>query len=132
MAATRGIAGWHEMMKSGDSSLLDDLLADDVVFYSPVVHSPQEGKAITKLYLSAASNVLGSGNFEYVREVEDGLNVILEFRDEIEGIAINGVDMIRFNEDGQIVDFKVMVRPLKAIQKVHQKMGEMLQQMAPK
>jgi hypothetical protein len=132
MPETRGIAAWHEMMKSGDSSLLDDLLADDVVFHSPVVHTPQEGKAITKLYLSAASEVLGSDTFEYVREIEDGLNVVLEFRNEIDGIAINGIDMIRFNEDGQIVDFKVMVRPLKAIQKVHQKMGEMLQQMAPK
>lgn len=132
MATTRGIAGWHEMMETGDSSLLDDLLADDVVFHSPVVHSPQEGKAITKLYLSAASNVLGGDDFEYVREVDGGLNVVLEFRNVIEGITINGVDIIRFNDEGQIVDFKVMVRPLKAINKIHQKMAEMLQQLAPK
>lgn len=132
MGAKEGLAAWHKVIGQGDSSGLDDLLAEEVVFHSPVVHTPQEGKFITKMYLTAASEVLGGEGFEYIREVVDGPNAILEFRNEIDGITINGVDMIQFNEAGQIVEFKVMVRPLKAIQKIHQKMGEMLQKMAPK
>ena len=123
---------WHKMLESGDNSRLSEILADDVVFHSPVVHTPQAGKSITTLYLSAASDVLGGEKFHYLREVVDGNHAILEFQTEIDGIAINGVDMISFDENGLINDFKVMVRPLKAINLVHQKMGEMLQKMAPK
>jgi ketosteroid isomerase-like protein len=126
------IARWHEVMKTGDSSILDELLADDVTFHSPVVHTPQEGKEITKLYLSSASQVFASGEFGYVREVLDGNTAILEFVTEIDGIQINGVDMIQCDEKGQIIDFKVMVRPLKAINLIHKKMGEMLQKLAAK
>jgi len=123
---------WHKMLETKDYSLLPGLLADDVVFHSPVVHTPQEGKAITTLYLSAATDVLGGEAFHYLREVVDGRHAILEFQTEIDGITINGVDMISVDDQGLIVDFKVMVRPLKAINLVHQKMGEMLQKMAPK
>lgn len=126
------IERWHELVANHDNAILDELLAEDVTFHSPVVHTPQEGKAITTLYLASANQVLGGGEFKYVRELIDGNNAVLEFTTEIDGIHINGVDMIRCNDAGQIVDFKVMVRPLKAINLLHQKMGKMLQQLAAK
>lgn len=120
------IQQWHHILKNRDVAGLDDLLADDVVFHSPVVHTPQEGKALTKMYLGAAVQVLGNESFTYVREVIDGNNAVLEFTTDMNGIIINGVDMIRWNEAGQIDDFKVMIRPLKAINLLHQMMGAML------
>lgn len=130
MSAKIGIEKWKNYMKTHDKSVLVDLLTDDVVFLSPVVHTPQEGKEITLLYLNSADKVLGDDNFKYVREVIDGDTAVLEFTNEIDGIAINGIDMIRFNEEGRITEFKVMVRPLKGMQKIHQKMGEMLQKLS--
>ena len=122
-----GLARWHAYMEHGsDPALLADLLADDAVFHSPVVHTPQAGKAIVMAYLVAAAHVLGNDTFHYVRELVDGDDMMLEFVTEIDGIAINGVDIIRFNEDGKISDFKVMVRPLKAINKVWEMMGNQL------
>ncbi len=119
---------WHETFNSnGDSSQLAELLADDVVFHSPVVHTPLEGKEITLKYLLSAGVVLNNGSFRYVREVVGQSDAILEFVTELDGIHVNGVDMIRWNEEGKIVDFKVMVRPLKAIQSVHAMMGQQLQ-----
>ena len=118
---------WHEVAKSGDPANLDDILADDCVFYSPIVHTPQEGKQITKLYLTAAFGVLASGPFRYIREVVSGNDAVLEFQTEVDGIFVNGVDMIRWNDEGRIVDFKVMIRPLKAINLLHQMMASMLQ-----
>ncbi|MEM7535253.1 MAG: nuclear transport factor 2 family protein [Chloroflexota bacterium] len=123
------IQTWHEIIKTRDPADLDTILADEVVFHSPVVHTPQVGKQITMLYLSAAAQVLGGEQFEYVREVYGEHDAILEFETDLDGIHLNGVDMIRWNDDGQIVDFKVMVRPLKAVNKVHQMMGAMLAQM---
>jgi predicted SnoaL-like aldol condensation-catalyzing enzyme len=125
--AHAGLAMWHAYMEHGsDPTLLADLLADDAVFHSPVVHTPQVGKAIVMAYLVAASHVLGNDSFRYVRELVDGDDMMLEFVTEIDGIAINGVDIIRFNENGKIIDFKVMVRPLKAINKVWEMMGNQL------
>lgn len=124
------IAQWHKMITSGDMTGLDALLAEDATFHSPIVFSPQEGKGMTALYLSAASQVLGGEDFRYVREVLDGDSAVLEFEVEVDGIYVNGVDIIHINEQGQIDQFKVMLRPLKAINLVHKKMGEMLQQMA--
>lgn len=121
---------WHRMIEARDASALDDVLADDAVFHSPVVHRPQEGKALTKLYLSAAIMVLGSSNFTYVREVINESDAVLEFTAEIDGIVINGVDMIHWNADGKIDDFKVMIRPLKAVNLLHQMMAQMLKQMS--
>lgn len=127
MSGHAGLARWHEYMQGGaDPAVLSDLLADDVVFHSPVVHTPQAGKPIVMAYLVAASHVLGNDSFHYVRELVDGDEMMLEFATEIDGIAINGVDIIRFNADGQIIDFKVMVRPLKAINKVWEMMGAQL------
>lgn len=118
---------WHELAEKGDAEGLDDLLADDAVFHSPVVHTPQEGKAITRAYLAAAFGVLNNEHFEYLREIVDGNTAVLEFRTELDGIVINGVDMIEWDENGRIRDFKVMVRPLKAINKLHEMMAAMLE-----
>ncbi len=118
---------WHHIVENNDVNALGELLADDAVFHSPVVHTPQEGKAITTMYLAAANHVLGSGGFHYLREVVGERDAVLEFQAELDGIRINGVDLITWNEDDKIVDFKVMVRPLKAVNLLHQKMGEMLQ-----
>jgi len=118
---------WHRIAESGDPSGLADLLADDAVFHSPVVHSPQEGKALVTMYLSAAASVLGNDSFKYLREIVDGQNAVLEFICEVDGITINGVDIIRWNDEDRIVDFKVMVRPLQGVNMIHQKMMAMLE-----
>jgi SnoaL-like domain len=126
-AAHPGLARWHEyMQRGGDPALLSALLADDAVFHSPVVHTPQVGKPIVMAYLIAASHVLGNDSFHYVRELVDGDEMMLEFVTELDGVTINGVDIIRFNESGLISDFKVMVRPLKAINKVWEMMAAQL------
>ncbi|MDE2434641.1 MAG: nuclear transport factor 2 family protein [Sphingomonadales bacterium] len=110
-----------------DPAALEAMLADDAVFHSPVVHTPQVGKAKVMAYLGAAGSVFGNGSFRYVRELVDGDNVMLEFEAEMDGILVNGIDLIRFGESGLIKDFKVMVRPLKAINKVWELMGARLQ-----
>lgn len=120
---------WHRLIGNGDPSGLDALLAESVVFHSPVVHSPQEGKALTTLYLTAAFHILANDSFRYVRELYGERDAALEFTTEIDGIQINGIDLIRWNEDGQIVDFKVMVRPMKAIDKLKTLMMGMLEQL---
>ncbi|WP_422059376.1 nuclear transport factor 2 family protein [Sphingopyxis sp.] len=126
MSARDGVAAWHGYMQTGNAEALKELLAEDAVFHSPVVHTPQEGRDKVFAYLHAASHVLGGENFRYLREIVDGDQAMLEFQSELDGIQINGVDIIRWNADGQISDFKVMVRPLKAINKVWEKMGAML------
>jgi hypothetical protein len=123
---------WHALLESQDLSRLDELLADDVVFHSPVVHTPQRGKALTTLYLTGAYHVLLNSGFRYVREVVSDTDAVLEFVGEIDGIHINGVDMFHWNADGAIDDFKVMVRPLKAINLLHGLMAKMLEQLGPK
>ena len=120
------ISAWHQVVSSRDPAALKALLADDVVFHSPVVHTPQRGKAITFQYLMGATQVLNSKHFRYERQILGSHDALLEFSTEIDGIQINGVDLIRWNDDGLINDFKVMLRPLKAVNLVHQKMGEML------
>ena len=120
------LSTWHDIVRIRDADGLSDLLADDVVFYSPVVHTPQVGKAITTMYLAAAVHVFGNDSFRYVREIVGESDAVLEFETEIDGIIVNGADMIKWNDDGKIVEFKVMVRPLKAINLIHQKMAEML------
>ena len=118
---------WHELVQTRNAKGLRDLLAEDVVFHSPVVHTPQAGRAVTTQYLAAAFQVFFNASFRYVREVVGPRDAVLEFQVEIDGITVNGVDMIRWNDEGRITDFKVMIRPLKAINLIHQKMGAMLQ-----
>lgn len=117
---------WHDVIFNQDKAKLSQILADDVIFHSPVVHTPQKGKQITFMYLSAAFIVLFNDTFKYVREVTNETETLLEFEVEIDGILINGIDMISWNNEGQIISFKVMLRPLKAVSLIHQKMGQML------
>ncbi|HUO80350.1 MAG TPA: nuclear transport factor 2 family protein [Steroidobacteraceae bacterium] len=124
--AADALRSWHRIVATRDAGGLAALLADEVVFHSPVVHTPQAGKAITARYLAAALAVLGNPTFRYVREVAGERDAVLEFEVEIDGLSVNGVDLIRWNEAGRIVDFKVMLRPLKAVNLIHQKMAAML------
>jgi hypothetical protein len=122
----RIIDNWHRIARSGDCTALDRMIHEDAVFESPVVHTPQRGKAITIKYLTAAVATLNNPSSEFVGEWSGEQSVIVEFKSEIEGIAINGIDMIRFDDTGLITHFKVMIRPLKAVNLIHRKMGEML------
>jgi len=124
--ALTGLDAWHRVVETKDLDLLSSMIADDAAFHSPVVFKPQQGKALTLKYLSAATKVLANDAFHYVGQWTSPGSAVLEFITEIEGVAIDGVDMITWNADGKIVDFKVMIRPLKAIEKVLQKMGEEL------
>ena len=121
------LARWHRLVQDRNSEGLATLLSEQVVFHSPVVHAPQVGKAITTRYLTAAFHVFFNKSFRYVREVVGARDAVLEFQVEIEGISVNGVDMIKWDDNGTIVEFKVMIRPLKAIHLIHEKMAAMLQ-----
>lgn len=118
---------WHHTVTSKDPRALAAILADNVVFESPVVHTPQAGKRITFAYLEAAMHVLNNEHFRYLNAWESAQSAVLEFQTECEGITINGVDIIHWDANGQIDHFKVMVRPLKAVNLLHKMMGEMLQ-----
>jgi hypothetical protein len=126
MSTSPVIDAWHHLVQHRDMAALKTLLADDVVFHSPVVHTPQRGKAITAQYLTGGLQVLLNASFRYERQIIGSHDAVLEFVAEIEGVQINGVDLIHWNDAGQITDFKVMVRPLKAVNMLHQQMGAML------
>ncbi|GAB3678716.1 nuclear transport factor 2 family protein [Salinisphaera aquimarina] len=121
------IAAWHQLVESDSADGLDALLDDTAVFHSPVVHTPQVGKQVTRAYLAAALQVFGNDTFRYVRELRGERDAVLEFELELDGIHINGVDMLQWNDAGKITEFKVMLRPLKAVNLIHQKMAAMLQ-----
>jgi hypothetical protein len=120
------IAIWHHLVDTNDPAGLDSLLADEVVFLSPVVHTPQRGKALAMGYLGAAFRVFFNPSFRYVREIIGETDAMLEFETEVDGVQVNGVDIIRWNAQGKIIEFKVMVRPLKAITVIHERMAAML------
>ena len=140
---------WHAYMRGDLPGALDELLDDDVIFYSPIVFTPQRGKALTTLYLQAASQTLpgdpsapdvapqtdadstSSGGFRYTKKVLAGDTAVLEFETTVEGKYVNGVDIIRCNDAGRIVEFRVMIRPLQAVNLVHRQMGETLERMKP-
>jgi hypothetical protein len=119
---------WHEILEQRNTDRLDEVLAPDCVFLSPIVHSPQRGRDLTRLYLTGALNVFND-SFRYIKEVVTEQHAVLEFTCEVDGIAINGVDIMTFDEQGKIVEFKVMVRPLKAVNLLHAKMKAMLEQL---
>jgi len=123
------LAAWHEIVQKRDVTGLSDILDKDAVMISPVVFTPQKGREITLMYLNAAFHVLANDSFKYVREMTDDNGAILEFETEVDGIYINGVDMISWNQQGLITEFKVMVRPLQALTMLQQKMAEMLQRL---
>lgn len=118
---------WHQIVRTRDLAALASLIADEAVFFSPVVHTPQAGKAVTLQYLGAAFEVFFNPSFRYVRELTGARDAALEFEVEIDGVSVNGVDMIKWNDEGKIVEFKVLIRPLKAINLIHQKMAALLQ-----
>ena len=120
------IKKWHKVIETDNLELLNDIIADNAIFSSPVVFKPMEGKEITMMYLNAAGESFNMEKFEYTREIHDGMNSVLEFETYIDEISVNGVDMIEWNEDGKISNFKVMIRPYKAVQKVQEKMIEAL------
>lgn len=135
------IKQWHDFTHGNFPGGLDALLADDIIFYSPVVFTPQEGKELAKLYLMAAGNTFGGddakkngdledSSFRYTKEVLSGNQAILEFETKIEGKYVNGVDIISFNEDGKISEFKVMIRPLQAVNIIHMQMQKMLAELS--
>ena len=127
MTARQGLERWHAVIADGSKpAALAAIIREDAVFHSPVVHTPQRGQALVVAYLAAAGKTLGNASFRYVRELIDGENALLEFETELDGIHVNGVDLIRFDEDGMIADFKVMVRPLKAVNKVWEAMAAQL------
>jgi len=141
------IERWHAHTRGELANGLDELLHDDVVFYSPIVFTPQKGKAITTLYLQAAGQTLpgektstmsqaGSDDvpkgFRYTKEILDGYHAVLEFETTVEGKYVNGIDMITCDDNGKITEFRVMIRPLQAINLVHKQMGEMLKRIHPK
>lgn len=121
-----GLDRWYAYFRTHDRAALWELLHPDAVFESPVVHTPQRGRDITFKYLTSAETVLGGPGFRYVGEWRNANSAILEFENEIEGVRLNGIDMITFADDGRITHFKVMVRPLKAINLLHRLMGEEL------
>lgn len=138
----RVLEAWHRIVRGESSEALDALLADDVVFYSPVVYTPQQGRAITKLYLMAAAGTfagkpvdaseradLSSSPFRYTKQVLSGKQAVLEFETELDGKYVNGVDIIECNDAGQIVEFRVMIRPLQAVNLMHARMKAMLEGM---
>lgn len=117
---------WHEMLEARDISRLDEVLAENCVFISPIVYSPQEGRELTKFYLTGAFQVFNE-SFRYVKEVVTPEHAVLEFVCDMDGIVVNGVDIITFDDQGKIVEFKVMVRPLKAVNLLHARMKAMLE-----
>ena len=136
----QNMAKWHAHIKGELAGGLDELLADDVVFYSPIVFTPQEGKTLTKMYLMAAGNTFSDGDknkapgseassFRYTKEVLSGNHAVLEFESTVQGKYVNGVDIITWNDEGKISEFKVMVRPLQAVNMMHAQMKAMLEKM---
>jgi hypothetical protein len=124
---TTALDAWYGFVKSNDRAALWEALHPDAVFESPVVHTPQRGRDITFKYLASAGQVLGGPGFKYIGEWRSENGAVIEFETTIEGITINGVDIIRFSDDGRLIThFKVMVRPLKAINLLHRLMGEQL------
>jgi hypothetical protein len=134
---------WHRHLRGDLPGGLDDLLHEDVVFYSPIVYTPQEGRDITKLYLTAAGQTLpgdgageggdgggeSKGGFRYTKQVLAGDTAVLEFETTVGGKYVNGVDIIRCDDDGRIVEFRVMIRPLQAVNRVHEQMRAALERM---
>ncbi len=131
------IERWHRYLRGDLPGGLDELLADDVVFYSPIVYTPQRGRDVTALYLQAAAATLPGdepgtsdspgGRFRYTKQVIAADTAVLEFETTVRGTYVNGVDIIRCDASGRIVEFRVMIRPLRAVTVVHEQMKAMLE-----
>lgn len=126
------VQAWHKLLEEGSIDRIETILDKKAVFYSPVVFQPQSGRKLTALYLANAYKMFfaeGNDSFQYVREIHSDTDSILEFTCEVEGIQINGVDILKWTAEGKIQEFKVMIRPHKAIEKVKEKMGELFTSM---
>lgn len=123
------LQSWHEVVRTRNPAALNQLLAKDAVFHSPILLTPQQGRDLVALYLTGAMHVIANPTFRYVREISDDANAVLEFETTIDDVHVNGVDLITWDEHGLITDFKVMIRPLKAINIVHQRMAELLERL---
>lgn len=124
------ISSWHEVVRNHDAELLKSILHKEAVFYSPILFKPQKGRKQVMTYLLSAAKMFSDTNFHYVKEVISERDAVLEFNAEIDGIQIDGVDIISWNENNQITEFKVMLRPFKAIEKVGEKMKAELENMS--
>jgi hypothetical protein len=122
-----GLDTWHKFVNERNIHKLNSFISDDVTLFSPVVFKPIKGKFMVTMYLQAAAEIIANDSFKYVREVVDKQNAILEFETEINGLSVNGVDMLQFTKDGKLKEIKVMIRPLKGVNVVHQKMAEYLE-----
>ncbi|MCS5635065.1 MAG: nuclear transport factor 2 family protein [Myxococcota bacterium] len=139
------IEKWHKYLKGQLPEGLDSLLAEDVIFYSPVVYTPQKGREITKLYLAAAASSFGGDEndgdgsrdltpsdpdaFRYTKEILAGNQAVLEFESRVGGKYVNGVDILECNDEGKLIEFRVMIRPLQAVNMMHEQMGAILKKM---
>ena len=123
---------WHEVVDKQDHNLLKSILAENVTFYSPVVFTPQKGRDLTLLYLMAAAQVFNNKSFSYTKEIINENHAALEFKLSIDGIEINGIDLITWNEEGMIIEFKVFIRPLQGVKVIHKMMQQMLENFSKK
>ncbi|MEP1034120.1 nuclear transport factor 2 family protein [Ekhidna sp.] len=123
------ISSWHQVVKTNDAKLLKSILDKEAIFYSPILFKAQKGRKIVMGYLLSAAKMFEGTGFHYVKELISESDAVLEFNAEIDGIMIDGVDIISWNEDGKIIEFKVMIRPSKAIEKVGEKMKAQLENM---
>tara|TARA_B100000767_G_scaffold101082_1_gene97075 strand:- start:90 stop:482 length:393 start_codon:yes stop_codon:yes gene_type:complete len=123
---------WHEVVTTQNQDLLKSILAENVTFYSPVVFTAQKGKSLTLLYLMAAAQVFNNKSFSYTKEIINENHATLEFELNINGIEINGIDLITWNEEGMIIEFKVFIRPLQGVNVIHKMMQQMLENFSKK
>ena len=123
---------WHEVVTTQNQDLLKSILAENVTFYSPVVFTAQKGKSLTLLYLMAAAQVFNNKSFSYTKEIINENHATLEFELNINGIEINGIDLITWNEEGMIIEFKVFIRPLQGVNVIHKMMQQMLENFTKK
>jgi hypothetical protein len=120
------IERWLRIIESGDTAELDDMLDEDAVFYSPAVFAPQHGRATAAAYLRAAEKMFSGTGFHYVEKWFGDHSAVLHFAAVVDGLAVEGIDMVHWNDDGKITSFKVMIRPFKALQGVIARMAELL------
>ena len=123
---------WHEVVTTQNQDLLKSILAENVTFYSPVVFTAQKGKSLTLLYLMAAAQIFNNKSFSYTKEIINENHATLEFELNINGIEINGIDLITWNEEGMIIEFKVFIRPLQGVNVIHKMMQQMLENFSKK
>jgi len=123
---------WHEVVTTQNQDLLKSILAENVTFYSPVVFTAQKGKSLTLLYLMAAAQVFNNKSFSYTKEIINENHATLEFELNINGIEINGIDLITWNKEGMIIEFKVFIRPLQGVNVIHKMMQQMLENFSKK